>query len=779
MEHNFCPYCMSPAEAAKPCEVCGLTRGSYTPASHHLPPGTVLKERYLVGRALGEGGFGITYIGCDLQLELKVAIKEFFPVSKVSRVSRASLDVISYTSAARADYERGLDKFLQEARIIARMDKQPVIVNVRDFFEANCTAYIVMEYVDGTTFRELTEQQGGRIAAGELLPLIEPLFFALKEMHSNGLIHRDISPDNLMIEKGEVRLLDFGCARESDSGSTLTVALKHGYAPVEQYQSKGQGPWTDVYALAATIYYCLTGRKPPQAVDRFVEDELVPPRKLGIDLPQRQEQALMRAMSLPPKRRFQSMEEFHAALYQDFPPVPAAAPDAEEATVREGESTETVEAGQSEPSVSFSPPARRRRGRLLAGGIVGALALAVLLAALPGALGREQAESLGSGYRTQSPPGTESADAAGSSVSVSSTRGLLSLLEDDTVDSVTVPRDVWLDVDRPVTLTKSLRVEDGAGIGFHAGLTVALGGRLEVEGSVGGDALLRTVDGGTVLVGPGGHLDGGMFWLEREDDLICGSDGEVDIWGGVDPTKGTISDPWAQSHYLVLDEEALFAGAVRVTSEDEFIRYCQGERPIVIDGEITLTHFRETSVPILISEGATFSASFDGDYTLDLVRGGLLLNYGTIRGRISLLGSREEPADVCRFLNLGQAEVCLNSYNGPSTIFNQGKLTFSAGLTGEPVLDAASVSNVGQVTIGRGVSVAHQGNWSHNGGTVTVSGGSYTLSEGTGFINWEAVVLESGGRLVVDTDDLHDQGVLTVSSDSVIGGSCQIRHGFD
>ena len=274
MEHKFCPYCMNPVEGGKPCGVCGLTEGSYTPSPHHLPLGTVLKERYLVGRVLGEGGFGITYIGCDLQLELKVAIKEYFPTDKASRMSQASLDVSSYTGAAGVSYGKGLKKFLQEARTIARMDKQPVIVNVRDFFEVNRTAYIVMEYVEGTTFKELVEQRGGRIPAGELLYLIEPLFFALGEMHGNSLIHRDISPENLMLEKGEVRLLDFGCARETaDGGNTLTIALKHGYAPVEQYQSKGQGPWTDVYALAATIYYCLTGRKPPQAMDRLDDRE--------------------------------------------------------------------------------------------------------------------------------------------------------------------------------------------------------------------------------------------------------------------------------------------------------------------------------------------------------------------------------------------------------------------------------------------------------------------------------------------------------------------------
>jgi len=289
------------------------------------------------------------------------------------------------------------------------------------------------------------------------------------------------------------------------------------------------------------------------------------------------------------------------------------------------------------------------------------------------------------------------------------------------------------------------------------------------------------VGGGAISVGAGGHLDSGMFWLEREGDLICDPEGEIDLFGGLDPTKEEITDSWAQSHYLVLDEEALFAGAVHITSEGEFIQHCQGEKPIVIDGAVTLTHYREASVPILVSENGQLNAPIDGkDCTLDLVRGGLLVNDGTVRGRISLIGNYEEPAGVCRFLNFGQAEVCLNCFDGPSTLINQGELTFSAGFDGEPMLEALALTNLGQVTVGPEVSVAHAGNWSHNGGTITLSGGSYTLQqEHTGFINWGAITLENGARLVVDTDELHDQGTITVSSGSTIEGSGKIKQGWD
>ena len=275
------------------------------------------------GRALGEGGFGITYLGRDLRLELRVAIKEYFPTAWVCRRPDTSPGVSVYTGAG-PDYEKGRSRFLFEARTMARMEKQPEIVGVRDFFEANGTAYIVMEYLDGTTFKELVRRRG-RIPARELLDMIEPVFSALSAMHAAGLIHRDISPDNLMLERDSVRLLDFGCARESALGEeTVTITLKHGYAPIEQYQHKGQGPWTDVYALAATIYYCLTGRTPPQALDRLMDDELIPPRRLGAELTEAQERALLRGMGIRQHRRWRSMEEFRSALYGGAAPEPAS-----------------------------------------------------------------------------------------------------------------------------------------------------------------------------------------------------------------------------------------------------------------------------------------------------------------------------------------------------------------------------------------------------------------------------------------------------------------------
>lgn len=316
MEMERCVYCMSPASGNDICSACEVKSGTYVPEEHHLPPGTILAGRYLVGRALGGGGFGITYIGYDQRLDRKVAIKEFFPTDNASRLFRLSLEVSCYTGNALHRFEERKEKFLREARTMARLEKLRAVVGIRDFFEEHNTAYIIMEYIEGTTLRELTAQKGGRIPVGELLPMLEPLFEELAEMHSQSLIHRDISPENLMLERGRVRLLDFGCAREAGSiTETMTIALKSGFAPIEQYQHKGQGPWTDVYALSATIYYCLTGKVPEHSIDRICKDELILPRRLGVELGMEQEQALLYGMGIRPRRRFQSMKALHDALY--------------------------------------------------------------------------------------------------------------------------------------------------------------------------------------------------------------------------------------------------------------------------------------------------------------------------------------------------------------------------------------------------------------------------------------------------------------------------------
>ncbi len=286
-------------------------------APHHLPPDTILNGKYMIKRVIGEGGFGITYEGAELNLGLKVAIKEYYPSGVVTR---GNSQVIAHVGSGAEFYERGKKKFLDEARILAKFQFLPGIVGVRDFFMENNTAYIVMEYLDGMTLRRYVDQAGGRLPVNRVLELMRPVIASLSQIHKAGLIHRDISPDNIMLTgAGMVKLLDFGAARETTpSGEkSLSVLLKPGYAPEEQYRSQGvQGPWTDVYALSATIYRCITGEIPPEPMERMRWDQLKPPSALGAGTTAGQDAALMKGLALYSENRYQTVEALGEELYR-------------------------------------------------------------------------------------------------------------------------------------------------------------------------------------------------------------------------------------------------------------------------------------------------------------------------------------------------------------------------------------------------------------------------------------------------------------------------------
>ena len=261
---NFCFRCMGQTENGV-CKACGFNNGGYETPPHHLKPKTILNGKYVIGAAMGEGGFGITYVGYDLNLDIRVAIKEYFPSGMVTRGTVGEGSVTLYTSGDPHEYENEKNKFLFEAKTLAKFDDLPGIVSVRDFFNENGTAYIVMEFIDGVSLKDYLKRKGGKISVDQALRMTEPLLKSLSLIHKSGIIHRDISPDNIMItKKGEIKLLDFGAARgvSPDGTKSMSVQLKHGYAPEEQYRSHGkQGPWTDVYAICATIYRAITGLK--------------------------------------------------------------------------------------------------------------------------------------------------------------------------------------------------------------------------------------------------------------------------------------------------------------------------------------------------------------------------------------------------------------------------------------------------------------------------------------------------------------------------------------
>jgi len=313
---SLCMGCMAYKGRAVVCTQCGYSdHGSENP--QQLPPGIVLEGRYVIGRALGQGGFGITYLGWDLELNRKLAIKEFFPVQFSTRAGD-HLAVTAISVKYSVDFEYGLNKFAEDAKALTQFKSNPGVVSILDFLYAHGTAYIVMEYVEGRDLKEYSSQHGGKISFETALKILLQVMTALEDVHRAGIVHRDISPDNIYVEaNGSVKVLDFGATRYAmgEQGRSLSVVLKPGYAPEEQYRSRGkQGPWTDIYALGATFYRALTGRVPSEAPDRLMDDDLVPPSAMGVSIPPSAERALMKALAVKAENRFQTVEAFREAI---------------------------------------------------------------------------------------------------------------------------------------------------------------------------------------------------------------------------------------------------------------------------------------------------------------------------------------------------------------------------------------------------------------------------------------------------------------------------------
>ena len=286
-----------------------------------LRKGTRLIGRYTIEGVLGQGGFGITYLGMDELHKKKVAIKEFFPQGIVTRNIEYEDTVTVTLVGEKENYDKGKERFLKEAQTMAMFSKDKGIVKALDFFEINNTAYIVMEYLEGVTLKQYL-RENERIDAEDLVELLVPLIEALDEIHSQGLIHRDISPDNIMVlPDGRIKLMDFGAARDyTEFGEkSLSIVLKPGYAPPEQYQTHGvQGPWTDIYALCATMYKCITGENPPDAIDRLVDDHLKKISAFGFTVSPQIEEAIIKGMSVAAKDRYQNVGDFCEDLYGGY-----------------------------------------------------------------------------------------------------------------------------------------------------------------------------------------------------------------------------------------------------------------------------------------------------------------------------------------------------------------------------------------------------------------------------------------------------------------------------
>ena len=355
----------------------------------YLPQGTVLHNRYMIESLLGHGGFGITYAAHDQLLKVRVAVKEYLPRQLATR-GEGRTQVSVYSGEARQQYDYGLHKFMEEAQSVARFAHHPNVVSARDYFAANGTAYMVMEYVEGVTLKEYLVKKGGRISFEEARSIMMPVMDALREVHQAGMLHRDISPDNIYITtSAQVKILDFGAARyyTGEQSKSLSVILKSGYAPEEQYRSSGkQGAWTDVYAVGATLYKALTGKTPADALDRLAEDTLAPPSRLGVAIPPDAEQALLQALAVNAGLRLQSMGEFQQALLGNVTVTmgfqPAGAP---LLPPESGYTPSPISAPPAPPSPSPYPYQPQRSvnpaaiAAAIAGGVVGLIVVVVVL----------------------------------------------------------------------------------------------------------------------------------------------------------------------------------------------------------------------------------------------------------------------------------------------------------------------------------------------------------------------------------------------------------------
>ena len=321
--HHLCIGCMHELHSKEVCPYCGLEQRSYTSIPRCLIMGTRLADRYVLGKVLGEGSFGITYIGWDTLLEIPVAIKEYYPSDLVSRdvVRGNDTSVYLFSGIEKEEYEKRLERFLKEARNLTRFNQLPSIVSVRDFFYANNTAYIVMDYIEGESLKTYIKRQGA-MDAKEVLNVFRPILESLEKMHVTGIIHRDISPDNLLFDENHnLVLIDFGAAelQNAELTRTVTITFKRGFSPEEQYRSHGrQGPWTDIYALCASMYYAMTGVAPDEAIQRTIEDKVEPLwDKPDIGITKEQSRAIMKGMSVHGEDRFQSVAALYQQLYRE------------------------------------------------------------------------------------------------------------------------------------------------------------------------------------------------------------------------------------------------------------------------------------------------------------------------------------------------------------------------------------------------------------------------------------------------------------------------------
>ena len=378
MKNARCYSCMEEIpQAGRQCPHCGYdnARGPQMQPKNALPCGTVLLGRYEIGKVLGQGGFGITYIAFDRAVSLKVCIKEYFPSGAAMR--NASQGNTGHWSGGEnaALLMRGRERFIREARKAATLRNLNAVVKVWDVFFEHETAYIVMDYAEGVTLKEYIDDGERLLSEERCIELLSPVMRDLHKAHTCGIVHRDISPDNLMLRPDNtIVLLDMDGAKDLSFGSTKSsfAVAKQGFSPLEQYSKTAVfGAWTDIYAMCATIVYCVSGKTPPSPMERM-NGEIIDLSDFSHPVAE----VLEKGLAIRAEDRLQNMNEFcnmlNRALEQPAPAVassPAASQTIHVQPAVKSQANETWETGK---------PRRRRGKRLILPLLVAGLALGVV-----------------------------------------------------------------------------------------------------------------------------------------------------------------------------------------------------------------------------------------------------------------------------------------------------------------------------------------------------------------------------------------------------------------
>lgn len=318
---KICLRCMRISDDVGICPHCGREKAGQLTWSKALAPGTILNNKILIGNILGKGGYGITYIGYDMLLEYRVAIKEFFPDEMVDRAEDGRT-VLVLDEVNGEEYQRETTAYLREARVLAEFSKFPGIVAIKDLFYENNTGYLIMEFLENGNLRKYVDSQGGWLGVKEALELMEPVISVLGRLHKSGLIHRDISPDNIMMdEDGSMKLIDFGGSKKVGLNNQQVFLGKWGFAPLEQMLSKlsEQGPWTDIYGICATLYCIMTSEVPQASYERNEKDELIDIAQYNINIDKKVAAGIMKGLSMNAGDRQQSIDELYKDLYGVYP----------------------------------------------------------------------------------------------------------------------------------------------------------------------------------------------------------------------------------------------------------------------------------------------------------------------------------------------------------------------------------------------------------------------------------------------------------------------------